>query len=453
MGKKVWYSVFVGLVLLLCLVPSLGMFLAPSGETGGNEVLADLPVPVDEEGTVNLDYFAQLTNYVEDNYFLRQKLVTTWSGLNEKLLHTSAVEDVVLGRDGWLYFGKTLPDYTGTDRMTEREIFSAARNLRLMQDYCESRGAKFLFTIAPNKNSLYPEYMPAVTIQNVFGNADLLAEAMAKEEVRYLDLFAAFRGEEEKLYFIRDSHWNSRGAALAADLLNEALGRSSDYFNGPFQVRAEHRSDLDAMLYPAGTWLEENPFYTGHLDFSGETPIRSPEDIAIRTAGGGEGSLLMFRDSFGNLLYPYLADSFERAQFSRLVDYRMDLVDEREADCVVVELVERNIRYLIDHNPVMPAPVSEAGEVDFLAKTEATVTREPAQALPGAVCLSGTLPDTPTAESRVYLAAGDNWYEACLRSGDGFSLCVPETVLEEELALVFTAEVGVVSFPVVFPAN
>ena len=30
-----------------------------------------------------------------------------------------------------------------------------------MQDYCESRGARFLFTIAPNKSSLYPEHMPA----------------------------------------------------------------------------------------------------------------------------------------------------------------------------------------------------------------------------------------------------------------------------------------------------
>ena len=64
------------------------------------------------------------------------------------MLGTSIADNVLLGKDGWLYFADTLNDYTGTALWGEREIFSAARNLSLMAEYCEGQGARFLFTIA-----------------------------------------------------------------------------------------------------------------------------------------------------------------------------------------------------------------------------------------------------------------------------------------------------------------
>ena len=41
-------------------------------------------------------------------------------------------------------------------------------------------------------------------------------------KVAYVDLFAAFSQVDETLYFAHDSHWNSKGAALGADLINRA---------------------------------------------------------------------------------------------------------------------------------------------------------------------------------------------------------------------------------------
>ena len=123
--------------------------------------------------------------------------------------------------------------------------------------------------------------------------------------------------------------------------MNDALGRSSDYFAGPFDPQEVHKGDLYDMLYPAGSGLETDQVYGGELTVEYDAPIRSAENLTIMTHGGGEGSLLMFRDSFGNNLYPYLADSFDAALFSRSMPYRLDLVSQREADYVVAELVER----------------------------------------------------------------------------------------------------------------
>ena len=258
MGKRAAY-IFIVLILALCLTPSVGMLAQHAGMeegTGGNETLAALPTLRGPDGRLNPDWAAQMQDYVEDHYYLRQEMITAWSRLNASLLKTSIADNVVLGKDGWLYFGDTLPDYTNLTPMTPREVWSAARNLHLMSEACEKEGRRFLFTIAPNKNSLYPEHMPALTVQEGKRNRDLLAEALAEEGVAYLDLFALFGEQNETLYFARDSHWNSKGAALAADAVNEAFGRQSEYSDGPFSPAPNHKGDLYDMLYPAGDEME-----------------------------------------------------------------------------------------------------------------------------------------------------------------------------------------------------
>jgi len=434
MKKNLPYAAFTALILLLCLIPSLGMLLPEQGDgAGGNQALSAVPSLRDTEGKWNSDYLSQLQDYASDNFYLRQDMITAWSALNVQTFRSSITEDVVLGRDGWLYFGDTLPDYTGTAPMSGREAFSAARNLALVSEYCESRGAQFLFTIAPNKNSLYPDYMPGLSRTSAASNAELLAVMLEREGVAYLDCFQLFRAQEETLYFKTDSHWNSKGAALAADAVNEALGRSSGYFEGPFAPEENHKGDLYGMLYPAGEGMEADQVYGEPLDFEYDIPIRSAENLTIMTHGGGEGSLLMFRDSFGNLLYPYLADSFGAALFSRSMPYRLDLVAQREADFVVAELVERNLRYLIQNVPLMSAPrrgeVVPEGFAFYGSGIDFDVT--PQDDLPGYTLVTGPLPtpqsrELPEADSPVLVLGSDSgYYEAFLLEDGAVGLYLP----------------------------
>ena len=439
MGKKFGYIGFIALMIALCLIPSLGMLVSEPEEAGANEVLALMPEPRDAEGNWNTQYLTQLKDYAEDHFFLRQSMISAWSALNADLLRTSISDGVILGRDGWLYYEGTLNDYTGTGLLSDREIYSAARNLALVKEYAESQGARFLFTVAPNKNSLYPEHMPSITVFSRERNAERLAAALEEQGVAYLDLFSVIGGEDETLYFTRDSHWNSKGAALGADAVNAALGRTSSYFEGPFITRSVHLSDLYEMLFPTGTWLEDDRVYSGALTFEYDAPIRSPENITIMTSKDGDGSLLMFRDSFGNLLYPYLADSFGSALFSRSTDYRLDFIAQRSAGYVVVELVERNLNYLVENVPQMPAPRREAPSAAASAGT-VTLAVEPSNYVPGHVRVSGVLPQEPDTGSNLCLLTGEGCYEAFQLSEGRFSLFVPESALRlGELSVLFEA--------------
>ena len=155
------YKWFTAAFLSLCLIPAAGMLVLPEQQAAGNEHLTPKPSLWNAQTGWNADFLGDLTDYIADHFGFRQELVTANAALQTRLLCTSPAEDVIYGTDGWLYYAKTLDDYQNHATLTESEAQQLAQTVKSMQDYCESRGARFLFTIAPNKSSLYPEHMPA----------------------------------------------------------------------------------------------------------------------------------------------------------------------------------------------------------------------------------------------------------------------------------------------------
>ena len=435
MSKKVVSLLFVGIFLFLCLVPSVGLLLTGGAEAGANEVLSSKPSLTRRDGSFNPDVLADLGDYVDDRFSLRQQCVTAWAGLNAALFRVSVTDSVVLGSGGWLYYEPTLADYTRAAPMTDRELWCAGRTLYLLQEYAESRGAEFLFTVAPNKNSLYDEHMPARTRLAGLSNAEALEAVLEEMGVNYVNLFDAFRGTEETLYFRTDSHWNGKGAALAADTILAALGRESRFYDGTYKPH-RHRGDLYEMLYPAGRRTEEDYFYAPMFTFTASSA--NADSITLTTeCPVGTGALLCYRDSFGRNLYPYLAESFGSAVFSRKNDYAPGEV--AAGDVMAVELVERNLRYLNTYVPTFPAPerpaplVSGAGEYRFEA--EITLAKS---ALAGYTVLRGDYGGlTPENDSRVFVSAAGTLYEAT-PGPEGFSLCLPEDAAAGPVRVYFT---------------
>lgn len=437
MNKRLISLIFAGILLLLCLVPPVGMLIAGPAEAGANEVLAFAPGLKTRDGTLNTAFLSDCADYLADRFFPRQEAITAWNALNAAL-GASGSPSVVLGRDGWLYYADTLPDYAGSAPKTDRALWCAARTLLLMQEYAGEQGSDFVFFIAPNKNSLYPEHMPAsVPVRSGESDAARLSALLNEMGVNNLDLRALLAAESDTLYFKTDSHWTTRGAALGADGLLNALGRESGFYTAGFSVPGSHTGDLYSMLYPAGTETEDDPQPDTPFTFTYVRPIRGVDDIRIETVcenAGGE--LLMFRDSFGNSLYPFLAESFGKAAFSRLTSYDLTMLNPGAALCV--ELVERNLGYLNTYAPVLPAP--ERKLTGLISRVEATpfATVEKSS-LDGCVKLTGTLPLPADTDSPVYLCAADGRLYEAFPSPDGFAAHIPAGLLNA-LTLVYSSD-------------
>lgn len=438
MKNKIFLTIFIGLFLAISLTLSIGMVFAGPSQAGANELLSAAPKWRNTDGSINREFLADLSDWIGDRFFLRQELITLDNGLTAGVLGTSGNDKVIAGKDGWLFFANTLADYTGTENMTPRELYSAAKNLELMSRFCQSQGRKFAFMIAPNKNSVYSANMPYYGVAAKATNARQLMELLETMGVNTVDLFAALEEIQEPLYFAHDSHWNSKGAALGADLINQAFGVESGYFSADFSQSEAHTGDLFQMLYPALQDTEKNPVYGETLNFRYTSKATKPDSITLQTEGGGQGSLLAYRDSFGNLLYPYLADSYGACYFSRSAAY--DLT--REGDFVLIELVERNLGNLIASKnlPVMPSPeVALALPQTVSGTAEVSVS---SKAPEGFKLVSGTLPRTSDTQSSVYVVCGGKAYEAFLLADSGFAAYVPA----DAEYLVFTAENQTVMF-------
>ena len=175
------------------------------------------------------------------------------------------------------------------------------------------------------------------------------------------------RNANSLTYYRTGSHWNGYGSALAHDQILSALGRDSALASEAFTMQP-HRGDLFEMLYPVSSRTEDGPALAHARSFSYADDFHAADDQRIRTSSAASGTLLMFRDSFGNALHADLAEDFGEALFSRAMPYDLSLIDDVQPDTLIVELVERNLCWLCTRPPLLPAPVREQtfdGATDF----------------------------------------------------------------------------------------
>ena len=413
--KKKLHLLFVLLFFCACAVPGLGMVFFGESQAAANEVLSPKPSLTQPDGSVNLNIMSDAADYFADRFAFRQELITADSAWKAALFHTSSQEQVSLGREDWLFYAETEDDFTGADLLTQRQVWAIRRSLELAQGYVESKGASFLFTVAPNKLTLYPEHGPQGLEPGEVTALSQVTAALGESSVPYSDLVAAFSQQEEDLYHKWDSHWTYKGAALAHDTLLADLGRTGDMFQREGYYEKDHQGDLYVMLYPASHELEDQWHFSQDLAFEYATPIRDVDDLRIETTSAGtNGNLLMFRDSFGNTLHSLLAESFGHAVFSRSTPYDLGAMDAIQADTVILEIVERNLKNLAEYPFVLPAPQTDLTLASWGAsREEAAIAVQAVEnpQFPGYLTVTGNLPGCDD-DSPICLVVGDTAYEA-----------------------------------------
>ena len=210
MKKNILYSLYCAVFIAVCALPAALTPLVKDGDNKEKRELAQLPKPV-TDGKLNFGFFDEFDSYFSEHFAFRQKLVTADGKLKAAVFGTSPNTDVIVGRDGWLYYGETANDFLNINTLSERGAGNIRHNLQLFHDYCEECGADFVFTVAPNKNSLYPEHMPLNYIESDNkGNYELLSGQLSDADW-FCDLKAALLAADSNipLYHKEDTHWNN----------------------------------------------------------------------------------------------------------------------------------------------------------------------------------------------------------------------------------------------------
>lgn len=362
-AKKTLVPLFAGLIWL----PLLVMLATPQQEVSEleNRRLASAP----EFDAGNPEAFpAEFESYFNDHFGFRTQLIRLFRYLEIKLFRVPRAGNVLFGRDGWLFEagGQQIADMRNNWPFKDAELAEWARVLEQKQQALSERGIDYLFVLAPNKNVVYPDKLPAsVNRVRDTSRADQLIDYLGRHtDVPVLDLRPVVEDARPTLrpYHRTDTHWNAWGAYTGYRALMQRLAprfpgltpvrlTSADFVRrrghgGDLARSLSMQETLEETLIEPETWRPDCAVYQG-LPADASDTERNNNRFTTRCARGS-GRLLMFRDSYSLAMMPYLSETFAYVHYFPAspvpLDGMLKVIEEQNPDIVIEERATRWLR-------------------------------------------------------------------------------------------------------------
>lgn len=279
--------------------------------------------------------------------------------------------DVRVARDGWLFLiggtNSALRYYTDPGYFTEDHARSWANLLQARQARLARCGIGYLHMVAPDKLSVYPDFLGEV-LPNGDRHPLALLEAALRDAgradllVNPLPAFFA-HPERERLFLKTDTHWTFLAATVVLDLITQRLGarRSvslADREVKPYRMIFDLGSKVTPRVIEEGYVVAMRPdvrrLYANELAVKFEEHARQGKPVmhnSINVVFRSENpdaidkTLVIFGDSFMDFqestTTALIAEYFRETHFiwSPRIDY--GYVARVQADLVLTEVAER----------------------------------------------------------------------------------------------------------------
>ncbi|MCL1793397.1 MAG: hypothetical protein FWG34_05980 [Oscillospiraceae bacterium] len=303
----------------------------------------------------------------------------------------SGIYGVVLGYNYMSYFDDCLPDYLGTNLISEKEIESLkTRTAKKISDLRDKGcNAEIIYLLSPNTMRIWPEDVPRR--YDEYKGETLLRqwkEGVTSGGAVVIDLTDVMmerkndENDEFKTWHKTDSHWSEYGSLIAYEELMKHIGQkfpdAAPRPRSDFEIynKEVNFGDIYATLglslsdmCETSTFVEfkfdpphYNPDYdTGHVNIYDQDcsmrmsvrPIHARVQFDHTTETNLKGLNLptayFFRDSFEGPLHAFYTDRFKEAKFKGMWDYRFNINDimKTNPDYIIYVINERNIKNVL----------------------------------------------------------------------------------------------------------
>ena len=370
--------IYILLFVIICFIPLVLMpFIKNNAEIEKRE-LTEFPSFI-SDGKFNVNFSEQFESWFNDRLPLRSYLLSAANFLKSELLKAPS-SNVIVGKDGWLFYETEKADFINSNAMTDNQINAVGVTLSLIEEALHEKGGKFTFVGMPNKASVYSEKMPSSYKKAETNNLIKINNKLDELGVTHVDMLKVMNENKSKgIYHKRDSHWNYQGALIGYNAIMDSLNKEhKTYADATYKIEKTWRGDLDKLLYPAGGFMDDQYVYKiDYSTFRFETNGRGNQDPKAQLANymsdkeNGDDNftslnsnikdgrkLFMSRDSFGRAILPFFIDNYAKATFKRTDN--PDIVSIPKDTDMVYEIVERNLNRVIATAPYVFAPRREA---------------------------------------------------------------------------------------------
>jgi hypothetical protein len=361
--------VIIGAFLFMVYLPLIMTDFSTNTEWSSAEKrrLAELPALDLKPGTL-ATFPSRFEAYFNDHFGYRSLFIRQYTRIMKKYFARSPVPMVLIGKNNWLFFTfpNLIDDFVGADPFTQEELETWRLNLENKRDWLAKRGIRYLFVVVPNKQTIYPEYLPDY-LQKERGQSrlqQLMAYLKTHSDVSILDLSGSLTEAKKRhrLYHLTDTHWNDNGAYVAYRAIMDRVGQW--FPEVPFTqnriVKTESivgkGGDLAGLLDMADTMNEERPVIRVQpttcsakierdlADFS-KTPANLIKIKPFMTnCDTSKLRAVVFRDSFFEQLIPFIAEDFNQIDYIwKKYDHAImiKLIAQQKPQIVIEEMLER----------------------------------------------------------------------------------------------------------------
>jgi len=334
-----WEAVVTGIAFMVAIMVPLAMqWTLPQREIATSEgrKLTAFPTFKKLKWKSLRDFPEKFEKYYNDRFGGRNDLLAASATLKVKVFQTSPTRDVMIGKNGWLYYtGEgALDDHLGVTRFTDEQLLDWKEYLERRQAWLAKRNIRYVFVFAPDKQTVYPEYLPDRAAKFRDGTAmdQLMAYLRQNCSVPVLDLRPALVEAKRmgQLYWKTDTHWMYLGEYVGYERLAAELRAAypmlgdSPYFYAKHPERIQQETDLRRIMRLPGKPVEGVP--VSNFAFDGHPQVVPPFQADNLRADKLTYSVepphaevplrvLVYHDSFFNGLIKYFCPHFAKSTY------------------------------------------------------------------------------------------------------------------------------------------
>lgn len=163
-----------------------------------------------------------IESFIDDRIGLRTKMVSAYNRSMDVLFDEMVHPSYQYGQDDYVFFKVSEDEFDPEFQ----EIYSSF--IKDFQEYCESRGIGFLYTVEPSKSTVYEEYLSKGYNYNN-ENFDYFISLLKDKEVNYLDNSETLiKAKNDIQVFDKKydaGHWNETGASIGISAMLDRLNQ------------------------------------------------------------------------------------------------------------------------------------------------------------------------------------------------------------------------------------
>ena len=298
MMKKILSLIFIGLLL----TPA-GVWLINLDFGIRVKRLGLQPPPINGHMLLDNQYYLAFDQYFNDSFSLRSPLIFAKRWLDFRVFHMTDSPGVHVGTDRWLFSRHSIEDYQKEACSQKADVANMVLRLHALEKIVEASGRRFVFIVAPNKSTVYPEFVGFVPQRDGCDRSryDLLLETIGLHPltsfVRLDELLKQAKKSHALLYDQTSIHWNGLGAIVAGDTIRRQIVEGS---------WTERRLDYRPIAASGPGNLKQQ--LLGIIPLAEEEPVRRYMSSGRPVLAPG----IIYGDDFLLNLLPYLQQLFNQ---------------------------------------------------------------------------------------------------------------------------------------------